>query len=138
MPTFRASNSGSIHGSRVVTEGHWSGTTRVGTRRRHARSGVLVGLLLTLVGCGEPSRREVDNARAFEALLTSVSMTNVIELEKNAKRIEQRHEAQELSDARYKVLQQIIEKARARDWTAAEKQAYEFRAEFGDNGSYFK
>jgi Flp pilus assembly protein TadD len=105
---------------------------------RTARTVVFAALMLTLAGCGEPSRREVDNARAFEALLTSVTMTNARELEKNATRIEQRHEAEELSDARYKVLREIIEKARANDWVAAEKQAYEFRAEFGDHGSYFK
>ena len=99
---------------------------------------VVFGLMVTFVGCGEPSRREVDNARAFEAVLTSITMTNAKELEKNATRIEQRHEAQDLSDARYKVLREIIEKARAKDWVAAEKQAYEFRAEFGDSGSYFK
>jgi hypothetical protein len=99
---------------------------------------ILIGLMVTFVGCGEPSRREVENARAFEALLTSVTMTNAKELEKNARRIEERHKAQELSDARYKVLRQIIEKSRANDWAAAEKQAYEFRAEFGDSGSYFK
>ena len=99
---------------------------------------VLTGLVLAFVGCGEPSRREVENARAFEALLSSVSLMNAKELEKNAARIDERYAAKELSESRYKVLQRIIEKARTREWVAAEAQAYEFRAEFGDRGSYFK
>ncbi len=107
-------------------------------RIKQDRGFIVAALMLVLAGCGEPSRQEVDNARAFEALLTSVSMMNAKELEKNATKIQERHEGKELSDARYKVLQQIIDKARAKEWAAAEKQAYEFRAEFGDSGSYFK
>ena len=107
-------------------------------RIKQDRGFIVAALMIILVGCGEPSRREVDNARAFEALLTSVSMMNAKELEKNAIKIQERYKSKELSDARFKVLQQIIDKARAKDWVSAEKQAYEFRAEFGDNGSYFK
>jgi hypothetical protein len=108
-------------------------------RGRGARATVLAGLLLTLVGCGtEPSEREVKNARAFEALLTAVSLKNVKEMERDAKLIDERHAAGELSDGNYKEIQEIVEKARAKDWGAAEKQAYEFRAQFGDQGSYFK
>ena len=48
------------------------------------------------MGCGgEPSRREVDNARAFEALLTAVSLRNEKELAHDAKLINERHEAGE-------------------------------------------
>lgn len=96
-------------------------------------------LVLALAGCGgEPSEREVKNARAFEALLTAVSLKNAAELEKDAALIDERHAAGELSDSRYKDLQEIVAKARAKDWTAAEKRAYEFRSQFGDRGSYFK
>jgi hypothetical protein len=92
-----------------------------------------------LAGCRwEPSEREVRNARAFEALLTAVSLKNQKELANDAKVIEDRHAAGELSEAKYKDLQEIIEKARAGDWGAAEKRAYEFRAQFGDQGSYFQ
>ena len=104
------------------------------------RAAVLFGLLLpTVAGCGgEPSAREVKNARAFEALLSAVSLKNRKELEKDARLIEERHAAGELSEARHKDLRAIIEKARAGDWSAAEARAYEFRAPFGDRGSYFK
>jgi hypothetical protein len=98
----------------------------------------LAAILLALTGCGgEPSRREILNARAFEALLTAVSLTNKSELEKDAKTIEERHEKGELSHAHYQTLQEIIAKARAGDWKSAESRAYEFRKQFGDRGAYF-
>ena len=98
-----------------------------------------MGLLIMLAGCGkEPTRREVENARAFEALLTAVSLKHPKEVERDAQVIEQRHAAGELSEGNYRRLQQIIAKARARDWAGAEKQAYAFRAQFGDRGSYFQ
>jgi hypothetical protein len=100
-------------------------------------------LALTLAaagsGCGgEPSEREVKNARAFEALLSAVSLKNKAELEKDARVIEGRHASGELSDARYGELREVVEKARAGDWAAAEARAYAFRARFGDRGSFFK
>ena len=95
---------------------------------------MLIGL-----GCGrEPADREVKNARAFEALLTAVTLRNAKELENDARLIEERHASGELSDGRYQALKQIIDKARARDWAGAETQAYEFRRSFGDEGAYFK
>jgi hypothetical protein len=93
---------------------------------------------LTLFGCAwEPSEREVKNARAFEALLTAVSLKNEKELAQDAKLIDERHVAGELSDGKYKEILGIVEKARAKDWSGAEKRAYEFRAQFGDTGAYF-
>jgi hypothetical protein len=102
-------------------------------------SALLVGLATTLSGCGgEPTQREVQNARAFEALLTAVSLKNAQEVERDAKLIEERHTAGELSEGNYREIEKIIEKARAKDWAAAEKQAYGFREQFGDRGSFFK
>jgi hypothetical protein len=97
--------------------------------------------MVTLIppGCTrEPSAREVNNARAFEALLTAVSLRNAKELEADARRIDQRHTDGELSEGNYKELREIVERARARDWQGAEKRAYAFRAQFGDRGSFFK
>ena len=91
--------------------------------RRHA---LLLGFLV-LAGCGGPSDEERENRKAFEFLLTAVSMKNVKELEKDAKRIDERHAAGKLSDARHRDLQGIIEKARAGDWGEAERMAYAFR-----------
>lgn len=106
---------------------------------RGIRAAAGLCLVLVATGCsGEPSEREVKNARAFEALLTAVSLKNPKELEADAKLIDERHGAGELSDGKYKEIQEIVTKARANDWAGAEKRAYEFRAQFGDRGSYFK
>ncbi len=107
-------------------------------RGRWVRFVLLAGLGL-LVGCGgEPSEREIKNARAFEALLTAVSLKDARELEADARVIEERHDSGELSDANYREIREVVEKARSKDWAAAQKRAYEFRARFGDEGSFFK
>ncbi len=96
-------------------------------------------LVLILTGCrGEPSDREVKNARAFEALLTAVSLKNAKELESDARAIEARHNSGELSDSNYREIREVIDQARAGDWSGAEKRAYEFRGKFGDQGAYFR
>jgi len=107
-------------------------------RGRGFRATVLAGLVVTLLGCGrEPSQRELKNAKAFEALLTAVSLKSEKELEKDAKYIDERHTTGELSESKYKEILEIVDKARAKDWEGAEKRAYEFRAQFGDLGAYF-
>jgi hypothetical protein len=100
---------------------------------------LFIGLLLAFAGCGgEASEREIKNARVFEALLTAVSLRNKTELEKDAELIASRYSEGELSDSNHRVLKGIIQKARDGDWGTAERKAYEFRAQFGDEGSYFK
>jgi hypothetical protein len=85
-------------------------------------------------GCGEPSQRELKNRQEFEMLLTAVSLRNAKELEKDARRIDARHEAGQLSDSGHRELGEIIAKARSGDWGGAEKLAYEFR----EQRPYFK
>jgi hypothetical protein len=87
----------------------------------------LLGAVLVLGGCGEPSIRELKNRRELEALLTAISLKNQKELDKDIQRIEERHASSELSDESYKELQEIIKKAQGGDWAGAEKQAYEMR-----------
>jgi hypothetical protein len=97
------------------------------SRGCRARTSWLALLLVTLVGCGEPSVRELKNRRELEALLTAIALKNKTELERDVKRIEDRHDSGELSDEGYKDLEAIIKKARSGDWAGAEKQAYELR-----------
>jgi hypothetical protein len=99
----------------------------IGARRAIVLALVLMGPLLLILGCGEPSVRELKNRRELEALLTAVSLKNKSELEKDITRIDERHDSGELSDQGYNDLQEIIKKARAGDWSAAEKQAYQLR-----------
>jgi hypothetical protein len=80
-----------------------------------------------LTGCGEPSVRELENRRELEALLTAIALKNQKELDKDIKRIDDRHASGELSDDSYKNLQEIVKKAQAGDWGGAEKRAYELR-----------
>ena len=73
---------------------------------------ILTGLLLTLAGCGEPSARELKNRQEFEALLTAIALQNTGELEKDARRLDDRLASGELSDKAYKELQEIIRRRR--------------------------
>jgi hypothetical protein len=98
---------------------------------------LILGLILAS-GCGGPGEREIKNARAFEALLTAVSLKNAKEMEADAAQIETRHESGELSEANYQSLKEIVSKARSGDWAGAESKAYEFRKAFGDEGAYFR
>jgi len=98
-----------------------------GSGGHRPRKTLVMALLLTLAGCGEPSVRELKNRRELEALLTAISLKNKKELDKDVKRIDDRHAAGELSDDGYKDLQEIVRKAQAGDWGGAEKQAYELR-----------
>lgn len=82
--------------------------------------------LLVVAGCA-PSEDARENRKSFEFLLTAVSLKNPKELEKDAQRIDDRHAAGKLSDARYRELKSIIDKARAGQWGEAERMAYEFR-----------
>jgi hypothetical protein len=109
------------------------------TRCRAGRWALLAGLAAPLSGCGgEPTPREVQNARAFEALLTAVSLKHEREVEQDAQLIDQRHAAGEISEEKYRQLGEILAKARAKDWAGAETRAYEFRSQCGDRGSFFK
>ncbi len=95
---------------------------------RRRRTTMLAGLLIMLTGCGEPSVRELENRRELEALLTAVSLKNKKELDRDARRIDDRHTSGELSDLSYKDLHEIVKTAEAGDWGGAEKRAYELRA----------
>ena len=112
----------------IPTEPQPTATHGPSTRGHRSRTTWLVWLVLLLTGCGgEPSVRDLKNRRELEALLTAISLKNQKELDKDIQRIEDRHDSGELSDARYKDLQAIIQKAKAGDWAGAEKQAYELR-----------
>jgi hypothetical protein len=88
---------------------------------------LIAALFLAFTGCGEPSERELKNRRELEALLTAVALRSQKELDKDIKRIDDRHTSGELSDSGFDDLQEIIKKARSGDWAGAEKRAYELR-----------
>lgn len=90
------------------------------------RTPTILALLLA-AGCGGPTETERENRKAFEFLLTAVSLKNPREVEKDATRIDDRHAAGQLSDAMHQKLKTIIEQARQGKWDEAERLAYEFR-----------
>ncbi|MGC8640958.1 MAG: hypothetical protein ACP5XB_13915 [Isosphaeraceae bacterium] len=106
--------------------------TRIDRPHRIDRSRALLATLLlsmppALVGCGGPSVNDVKNARAFEALLTAVSLKHMAEVEQDARLIDARHAEGGLSESEYREISEIIAKARAKNWSVAEKNAYAFR-----------
>jgi hypothetical protein len=108
-----------------------------GPRLKFARfflPSLLLGLAISNAGCGQPSEREYKNRRELEAVLTAVSLKNPRELEKDARRLEDRHDSGELSDASHQELMKIVKTARAGDWATAERLAYEFR----ESNPFFK
>lgn len=86
-------------------------------------------LLAAFGGCGGPSADERENRKSLEMLLTAISIRSPKEIEKDAKRIDERHLAGVLSDRSHGRLAQIIGKARSGDWAKAEEMAYAFRQE---------
>src|ERR1700722_2832356 len=90
----------------------------------------LVSLVLLALGQRDPTPQERDNARATGALLTAVAMKNPRLLEESAKLAKQRHDAGQLTDAQYQGMEAVINKARAGDWSGAEKDGYEFRKKY--------
>lgn len=86
-------------------------------------------LTLVIAGCGGPSSDERENRKTFEMLLTAISIKSLKELEKDAKRLDERRSAGVLSEESHRRLAEIVERARAGDWGNAEAMAYAFREE---------
>jgi hypothetical protein len=84
-------------------------------------------LVLTITSCRGPTPEDRDNRRAFDALLTAVTLKNPRLLDLSVERIAARHDAGQFSDEDYQSLNAIAERARAGDWAAAEQDGYAFR-----------
>ena len=86
-----------------------------------------VAFVLMVAGCSAPTEAERDNRRLVDAILTAITMKNVTWLDDDAQLAEQRHRDGHLTDDELEELNEVIETARSGDWSAAEKQGYEFR-----------
>ncbi len=89
--------------------------------------GVLLVLAVLTSGCRTPTQEERDNRRLVDAILTAITIKNARLVEDNARRLDRRHDAGQLTDEQYQGLRAVIQKARARDWAGAERAGYEFR-----------
>ncbi|WP_422927970.1 hypothetical protein [Singulisphaera sp. PoT] len=102
------------------------GSFRVGMRG--IGLGVSFATVAILVaGCGQSPQVSGHNREIIVSLATAVSSRNDGWLDANAKLIEERHSQGKLADGEYEALKQIVAKAKAGDWPAAEKEVYALR-----------
>jgi hypothetical protein len=93
---------------------------------KHAFAVVLL-MLLFVPGCRRPTPEDRDNRRLLDAILTSITIKNARLLDDNEAWARERHEAGHLADEDFTAFTAIIAKARSRDWSGAETDAYAFR-----------
>jgi hypothetical protein len=87
---------------------------------------VFVLLAICGAGCGPP-RAAPQNLPLIASLRTALSAQNQEWLEQNAKILDERRGAGQVSDQEFAEFQSIIEKARADQWKEAETQAIAFQ-----------
>jgi hypothetical protein len=96
------------------------------TKGRSAIGLCLLGLLLTVNGCGYPNA-EPANRRLISSLRTSLSAQNQQWLAANEKLVAERHKSGAMRDDEFAAFQEIIQQAQSGDWQGAERAAVEFQ-----------
>ncbi len=91
---------------------------------------VLLGLALLASGCRQaPTDDQRNNRRALDAILTAITIKNQRLLRESAAVAKNRHDEGKYTDEEYQSIEAFVGKARAGDWSGAEKDAYKFRRE---------
>ena len=85
-----------------------------------------VWVLSVILGCGKPQTAP-QNRELISSLRTAVNTQNAEWLEKNAKIVEERYSADQMTDAEYEEFQAIIGKARDGKWEEAERETIAFQ-----------
>jgi hypothetical protein len=85
-----------------------------------------VWVLSVILGCGKPQTAP-ENRGLISSLRTAVNTQNAEWLEKNAKLVEERYSADEMTDAEHEEFQAIIAKARDGKWEEAERETIVFQ-----------
>jgi len=89
---------------------------------------ILLLLALLVSGCQRaPTPDERKNRRALDEILTAVTIKNQRLLGESAARAKDRHDAGQFTDDEFQGIEAFVDKARAGDWSGAEKDGYEFR-----------
>lgn len=101
--------------------------TQPTVRRRGIALAVVLTLLVSVGGCGQPSEETRQNRRLVDAVLTAVTTKNRKELDKDAALWDKRLADGVLSEKSHKAVKACIEKAQAGDWAGAEDGLYRFR-----------
>jgi len=107
-----------------------AGTAARRTPESFRRGGLLARLpvaFLLVAGCGRPPQVASQNRELITSLATAVSAKNAQWLESNSRLIEKRRTDGQISDADYGTLTAVVAKARAGDWTGAERDVYALR-----------
>lgn len=86
-----------------------------------------VSLCLFATGCGSRPQVASGHRKLIESVLTAVSARNPQLLEENARLIGRLGDRGELTAAEQQTFEDIIARARAGDWAAAENEAYALR-----------
>jgi hypothetical protein len=94
--------------------------------KRHVFNALLLGGMLTLVGCGPPQVKP-NNLRLIASLRTALSAKNSEWLKQNVDLIEKRRAEGQMSDEEYAEFQAIVAKAKSGDWSGAERDAVAFQ-----------
>lgn len=92
----------------------------------HKTSLASLAIFAVVFGCGKPQASPV-NRQLIASLRTAVNTRNAEWLEKNAKILDERRAAGQTSDNEYRQFQSIIERARAGNWKAAEREVIAFQ-----------
>jgi hypothetical protein len=88
------------------------------------RKALFILVALVVSGCGRVQQIDPSNRRLMQGLQTAVSSRKTEWLDATVQLIEDRFASGELSDEEYAAVEPIIEKARAGDWSGAQKDAF--------------
>lgn len=86
-----------------------------------------LGIVLLVSGCSRPVPVLRDNRRVLDAILTAITLKNQRLLEEDAELARSRFAAGQLTADEYHGMEEVIRKARAGDWSGAERDGYAFR-----------
>ena len=89
--------------------------------------GIWIVLAVFIGGCHGPTQDDRENRKAVDAVLTAITIKNARLLEDAAGRVKARRDAGAITAEQYQGIVAFVEKARKRDWAAAETEGYEFR-----------
>ncbi len=88
---------------------------------------VAASLLASAPGCSRGPQLSSENRELIVSLATAVSTRESKWLDENVAKIEKRRAEGKCTDAEYAAFQEVVDKARAGDWDAAQEAAYALR-----------
>lgn len=84
-------------------------------------------LLVVASGCGRQPQVGPLNRDLLVSLATAVSAREPEWLDRNERRIQEQHDAGQMTEAEYRTFRTILDQARSGDWSGAEAAVYALR-----------